>query len=93
MGVRIALGAQRRDIVDLVLGDGLRVVVIGIAIGVIVALLLGRLVAALLFGVLPNDVSVLIIAAVSLCGIAAVACVVPALRAGSVDPVSTLRAD
>jgi predicted permease len=93
MGVRIALGAQRRDILDLVLGDGLRVVVIGIIAGVVTALLLGRFVASLMFGVVPADLAVLIGATCVLCVAASIACLIPGLRASAVDPSSALRTD
>lgn len=93
MGVRIALGAESRDILDLVLADGLRGVAVGIAAGVGVALLLGRFVSSLLFGVLPNDPSTLIATVVILCVVAAVACLIPGWRATRVDPVAALRSE
>lgn len=93
MGVRIALGAQMRNIIDLVLGDGLRIVAIGIAAGVVASLALGRFVASLLFGVVPGDPSILIAVVTLLCVVGAVACLIPAWRAARVDPVTALRAD
>ena len=93
MGIRIALGAKLSDVVMLVLRGGLKAVGIGIALGVVVALALGRLVASLLYGIAPNDSTVLVIAAVTLGGIAAAACLVPAWRAGRVDPATSLRAE
>ena len=93
MGVRIALGAQVKDILDLVLASGLRIVVVGIAIGVVLALLLGRLVASQLFGVVPSDPSILIGAVVTMCAIAGIACFVPGWRAARVDPVTSLRVE
>jgi predicted permease len=93
MGVRLALGARAADILNLVLGNGLRVVLIGVAIGVGVALALGRLVSSLLFGVVANDVSVLILAVVTLCSLAAVACLIPGWRAARVDPMIALRSE
>lgn len=93
MGIRIALGARLEDVVNLVLHDGLRVVAIGIVIGIIGALALGRLLRSLLFGVVPNDPSTMIGAVAVLIGFAAVACLAPAIRAGRIDPVSALRAD
>jgi hypothetical protein len=93
IGIRIALGARSGEIMDLVLGDGLRIVAIGIAIGIIAALALGRLVQSLLFGVSATDPSSMIAAAVTLCVLAGVACMVPALRASRVDPMVALRAD
>jgi putative ABC transport system permease protein len=93
MGVRIALGAQRRDILDLILGDGLRVVAIGIGAGILASLLLGRYVASLLFGVVPQDPSALIVAVCLLSSAAAAACLVPGWRASRADPVASLRAE
>lgn len=93
MGIRIALGATLSDVVMLVLRGGLKAVGIGIALGVVVALATGRLVASLLYGIAPNDSTVLVTAAVTLGGIAAAACLVPAWRAGRVDPATSLRAE
>lgn len=93
MGIRVALGAQARDIVDLVVRDGFRAVAVGVAIGVAGALVLGRLIASLLFGVVPNDVSVLIGASSLLCLVAIAACLIPARRAAGVDPAATLRVE
>ncbi|HEY9227363.1 MAG TPA: ABC transporter permease, partial [Gemmatimonadaceae bacterium] len=76
MGVRVALGAQRRDILGLVLATNCRAVLVGIAAGIIAALLLGRFVTSLLFGVVPNDPSVLIAAGVTMCAVAGIASVV-----------------
>ena len=93
MGIRIALGAKLSDVVLLVLSGGLTAVGTGIALGVVVALALGRLVASLLYGIAPNDSSVLATAAVTLGAVAAAACFVPAWRAGHVDPATSLRAE
>ena len=93
MGVRLALGARGRDIVGLVFGDGVRVIGVGILIGVVTSLLLGRLVASLLFGIVPHDASVLIGASTLLCIVGVTACVVPAVRAARVDPATTLRVE
>jgi putative ABC transport system permease protein len=93
MGIRIALGARLGDVVRLVLGDGLKAVGVGIALGTLGALALGRLVASLLYGIAPNDARVLLSAIGVLGAIAALACLVPALRAGRVDPVTSLRAE
>jgi predicted permease len=93
MGVRLALGAQSKDILDLVVGSGLRIVAVGIAFGVVVALLLGRFIASQLFGVVPNDPSIFIGAVTTMCAIAGIACVIPGWRAARVDPVTSLRAE
>ena len=93
MGIRIALGARGSDVVRLVLTGGMKAVIVGIAVGVAVALALGRLVASLLYGIAPNNASVLFSAAAVLGAIAAAACLIPAWRAGRVDPATSLRAE
>jgi len=93
MGIRIALGARTRDILDLVLADGARTVGIGAAIGVAAALIGGKLVGAFLFGVTPRDPSVMIGATVLLIALAIIASLVPGLRAARVDPAGALRAE
>ena len=91
MGVRIALGARLQDIMRLVLGDGLRVVSLGIVLGVAIAFMLGRLIESFLYGVTPRD-SVATLAAVAVMIAAGVAAsFVPAWRAGRVDPCEALR--
>lgn len=93
MGIRIAMGARASDIVALVLGDGVRVVGVGIVLGVLTSLALGRFVASLLFGIQPNDAAILAGASGLLCGIGMVACLIPSWRAAHVDPVTTLRVE
>jgi len=93
LGVRIALGARTADVVRLVLGGGLRVALVGVAIGGGVALVAGRFIAPLLFGISPRDPSVFAIVAVTLVGTAAIASLVPAWRAARVDPSVALRAE
>jgi ABC-type antimicrobial peptide transport system permease subunit len=79
--------------VDLVVGDGLRVVGAGVIVGVLVSLMLGRLVQSLLFGVDAHDVSILLVASIILIVVATVACLVPAWRASRANPVDALRAE
>jgi predicted permease len=93
MGIRIALGAKLTDIARLVVGDGLRTVAVGIVVGVVLAIAAGKLVASLLYGISPRDPVIMASAAVILALIGMVACVIPAIRAARVDPVSALRAD
>jgi ABC-type antimicrobial peptide transport system permease subunit len=93
MGIRIALGAKLGDITRLVVGESLRTVVAGIAIGVGLALAAGKLVSSLLYGVSPRDPVILASAALGLALIGVAACVIPAVRAARVNPVSALRAD
>jgi putative ABC transport system permease protein len=92
-GVRIALGARIRDVLNQVLGEGLRIVAIGVAVGIALAMIAGRLVRALLFGVESSDPSAMLLAACALMLTAALAALVPAWRAARVDPVTALRAD
>ena len=91
IGIRVALGASRRDVLRLVVGRGLVVTVVGLGIGIVGAIAFTRFLAGLLFGIKSNDP--LTFAAVSLlfCGVAFVACYIPARRATHVDPIVALR--
>ncbi len=91
MGVRIALGAKLRDIVRLVLGDGLRVVSLGIVLGVAIAFMLGRLIESFLYGVTPRDSIATLTAVAVMIAVGIAASLVPAWRAGQVDPCEALR--
>ncbi len=93
IGVRMALGARAGDVVRLVVSEGVRVVVIGVAIGIVLALALGRFVASLLYGVSAHDPVTLVGTAVVLVAIAALAALIPARKATRVDPVVALNAD
>jgi hypothetical protein len=92
-GVRTALGARARDLVRLVLGESLRTAVIGVVLGVALALASGRLVSALIFGVSPRDPVVLGAVAGVLLLVALLAALLPAWRGSRVDPVTVLRAE
>jgi putative ABC transport system permease protein len=90
IGIRLALGAEGNDILRLVVGNGARLVGLGILIGVIAAFALQRLVASLMFGVTTTDAASAI--AVAVLGVVAlIACYVPALRATRVSPLHALR--
>jgi predicted permease len=91
IGVRIALGARRGDVLRLVLGEGLRIALVGIAIGVIAALALTRLMAHLLHGVSPTDPLTFVAVASGLAAVALAACYLPARRATRVEPMVALR--
>jgi putative ABC transport system permease protein len=93
MGVRVALGARTRDVLRLVVGEGVRVTVIGIVLGTIAAILAGRFIAALLFRVSPRDPATFVIVGALLLAVAVAASLIPAWRASRVDPLSALRAD
>jgi len=92
-GVRLALGASAGRIVREVVGDGVRTVAVGAAVGVLLALASGRVVAALLYGVSPSNPVAMVVAASVLLIVATVASLAPAWRAGRSDPVTALRSD
>jgi ABC-type antimicrobial peptide transport system permease subunit len=91
IGIRAALGAHGGDLVGLVLGEGVRVTLVGVALGVVLALALGRVVESLLFGASARDPVVYVAAMATLIIVAALASIVPGWRAARVDPVTTLR--
>jgi putative ABC transport system permease protein len=93
MGVRVALGARTGDLLRLVVGEGLRVAVLGIVLGAAASLAAGKLVATLLFGVPSNDPLTFGMVALVLLIVATVASLVPAWRASRVDPNLALRAE
>ena len=91
IGVRLALGAQRLDVLRMVLKDGARMTLVGVVVGVGGAVGLTRLMASMLFGVKPTDPLTFIAVTSLLCAIAMLACYVPARRAMKVDPMEALR--
>jgi putative ABC transport system permease protein len=93
LGIRLALGARPSAVVRMVLVDGLRLTLIGVALGVAGALATTRLLATLLVGVGPNDPAAFVAIACILSLVALAACWIPARRAAAVDPLRALRSD
>jgi len=91
IGVRVALGATTRNVLGMVVGEGLRMTVIGLGLGLGFALMLTRLMAGLLFEVSATDPLTLLAAAVGLMLVCMAASAVPALRAVRIDPLCALR--
>ena len=91
VGIRMALGAQRRDVLGMVLRQGAALALIGVAVGIGVALGLTRLMASMLFGVTPHDPVTFACVAALLMAVALLACYIPARRATRVDPMIALR--
>ena len=93
IGVRVALGAQRRDIFKLVVGQGLMLTLIGVVIGLITAFILTRLMSSLLYDVSATDPATFAIVSSLLIVVAQLACWIPARRATQVDPLVALRTE
>ena len=93
IGIRMALGAKRVDVLRMILSEVLRIVAIGVAIAIPVVFACGKLVAGMLFGVSVMDPVAILIAASTLGAVAAIAGFVPARRASRVDPMVALRCD
>jgi putative ABC transport system permease protein len=91
IGIRMALGAQQKDVLRLVLGQGARIAFFGVAIGLAAAAALGRLLSTLLFSVSASDPITFAAVAVLLISVALLACYIPARRAMRVDPLIALR--
>jgi predicted permease len=91
IGVRIALGAEPRDVLRLIVGHGAKLAVVGLGIGVVLAVLLTRLMASQLYGVSARDPLTFAAVALVLLGVSVTACYIPARRALRVDPAVTLR--
>ena len=91
IGIRVALGAQRKDVLALVLGEGVKLALLGAAIGIAAGLGLTRLMANLLYGVSATDPLTFAAVPIVLLGVAMLACYIPARRAMRVDPMTALR--
>jgi putative ABC transport system permease protein len=93
IGIRLALGAPRAEIVRLVVGEGMLTVAVGIGLGVLAAMGLSRFLASLLYAVRPGDPSTFIAITTLLAAVALAACILPARRAMRLDPILTLKAE
>lgn len=91
IAIRMAVGAQRRNVLGLVLSEGLRLIVVGLAVGSGIAVALGRVLRAILFGIRPTDPITFMGVIVLFTAIALLACFIPARRASRVEPMETLR--
>jgi putative ABC transport system permease protein len=91
IGIRLALGAKNSDILKLVINQGLKLALLGIALGLLAAFGLTRLMSSLLFNVTATDTLIFIVVPVILTGVALLACLAPARRASRVDPMIALR--
>ena len=91
IGIRMALGAERRDVLRLVIGQGMAVTLIGIAVGLIAAFGLTRLLSSFLYGVRPSDPVTFVAVSAAFIAVAAIASYIPARRATKVDSIVALR--
>ena len=93
IGIRLALGAQRGDVLRMILREGMRLVAFGVGTGVVAVLLMGRLLRSVLYGIGTSDPPTIFGVAILLAGVALLACWWPARRASGVDPVIALRTE
>jgi ABC-type antimicrobial peptide transport system permease subunit len=91
IGVRIAIGAERLDVVRLILREAAVIAAAGVAVGILAALMLSNVMRSLLFGITPRDPVTFIVCGAALLVVALVASAIPAVRATRVEPVSALR--
>jgi putative ABC transport system permease protein len=91
LGIRIALGAKARDVIQLIVGQGMLLALIGVTIGLVASFFLTRLISTLLFGVSATDILTFAAVSLLLAGVALIACFVPARRAAKTDPMVALR--
>lgn len=93
IGVRIALGAQRSQVLTLMLRDGMQPALIGLALGLATTAAVTRMIQSMLYETQPLDLEIFGLAALTLIAVAAAACLIPAWRAARLDPVTALRTE
>jgi putative ABC transport system permease protein len=93
VGIRTALGASRSDVLKLIVGQGFKLTLIGVGMGIVGALMLTRFVSSLLYGVRPRDPVTFLTVSLLLAGVALIASYIPARRATKVDPTVALRCE
>jgi predicted permease len=93
IGIRMALGAERRNVLLLIVGDGMKLVAVGIAVGVAVAFVLTKVMSSLLFGLGQTDALTFATVSIGALAVALLACYIPARRATKVDPLVALRTE
>jgi putative ABC transport system permease protein len=91
IGIRIALGASRGELLGLIFREGMTPVIAGLAAGLIGAASLGRVIASQLYGVMPRDPWTMAVVALTVIAVAVLACLIPARRATRIDPLAALR--
>ena len=93
IGIRMALGAHRRDVFALIMRQGVMQTVLAVAVGLLLSLVAGRVLAQILYEVSPSDPFALLVSSVMLAAAALLACFLPARRATHVDPIQALRTE
>jgi ABC-type antimicrobial peptide transport system permease subunit len=91
IGIRMALGAERRDVLERVVGQGIKVTIIGLGAGMLAGVMAARFLSSMLYGLKPADPWTLVAVLLVLTGCALLACLIPARRASKVDPMVALR--